>query len=149
MSIQSIIRWFEIAKPEPTNQDLVKQIIFHIEEFIEMLDALNVKYIQDDLELFQNSLMVIADDPEMSDKFVTTFDKVALLDACADQVVTSTGIAVLAGMDFEPALAEVNRSNYTKFNTDGTPYIRPDGKIGKNPNTYQEPQLEQFIGATI
>ena len=26
MTIQSIIRWFELAKPEPTNQDLAKRV---------------------------------------------------------------------------------------------------------------------------
>lgn len=149
MSIQSIIRWFETAKPEPTSQDLIKQCVFHIEEFIEMLDALGVNYIQDDLDLFQNSLMIVADDPELSDKFVQSIDRIALLDACADQVVTATGVATFAGMDFEPALEEVDNSNWTKFALDEkgnpVPYIRPDGKIGKNPKTYQEPQLEPFL----
>lgn len=76
-------------------------------------------------------------------------DRVALLDALCDQIVTAIGIGVMLGFDMEKALAEVNRSNYTKFKPyDGgyLPYIQPDGKIGKNPNTYKEPQLEQFIG---
>ena len=49
------------------------------------------------------------------------------------------------GFDMANAIKEVDRSNYTKFNADGTPYIRPDGKIGKNPETYQAPELEPFL----
>ena len=44
MTIPSIIRWFELAKPEPTNQDLLKQIAFHFEEVAEMLDALKCEH---------------------------------------------------------------------------------------------------------
>ena len=36
-TIQSIIRWFETAKPEPTIQDQVRQIAVHAEEFAEMV----------------------------------------------------------------------------------------------------------------
>ena len=146
MTIQSIIRWFELAKPEPTNQDLLKQIAFHCEEFAEMLDAIQCNYLAEQVRTLQTHIMYLTENAEQADIFISTCDKLALLDALCDQVVTATGVAVLAGMDFEPALAEVNRSNYTKFNADGTPYIKPDGKIGKNPETYQEPQLEQFIG---
>lgn len=146
MSIQSIIRWFEIAKPNPSNQDLLKQIAFHYEEFAEMCEAIGLSDHSRTVKKWQADLMVIASIPEQADKVISGINRLALLDACADQVVTATGVAVFAGMDFEPALAEVNRSNYTKFNADGTPYIRPDGKIGKNPDTYQEPQLRPFIG---
>ena len=137
MSIQSIIRWFEIAKPEPTNQDLLKQIAFHCEGFAEMLDAIQCNYLAEQVRTLQTHIMYLTDNAEQADIFISTCDKLALLDALCDQVVTATGVAVLAGMDFEPALAEVNRSNYTKFNADGTPYIKPDGKIGKNPETYR------------
>ena len=102
MTIQSIIRWFEIAKPEPTFA-------------------------------------------------VVNFDRLALLDALCDQIVTAlgVGVGVLMGFDMEKALAEVNRSNYTKFAKDEqgkpVPYIKPNGKIGKNPDTYQEPELEPYL----
>lgn len=55
----------------------------------------------------------------------------------------------LMGFDMEKALVEVNRSNYTKFAWDEqgnpVPYIKPNGKIGKNPDTYQEPALEPYL----
>ena len=146
MTIQSIIRWFDIAKPEPTNQDLLKQIAFHFEEVAEVLDALKCEHTARQIKYFKDYLLFISEYETRTAEWLDDIDRGALLDALCDQVVTATGVAVMAGMDFEPALAEVNRSNYTKFNADGTPYIKPDGKIGKNPETYQEPQLEQFIG---
>lgn len=148
-TIQSIVEWFKIAKPNPSNQDLIKQIAFHCEEFAEMLDAIHCDIMSEKVKELKEVLMGISDDKEQSDDFVTMIDRLALLDACADQVVTATGVAVFAGMDFEPALEEVDNSNWTKFALDEkgnpVPYIRPDGKIGKNPKTYQEPQLEPFL----
>ena len=44
MTIESIVQWFNTAKPEPTNQDLVKQIAFCVEEFTEMLEAVRCDY---------------------------------------------------------------------------------------------------------
>lgn len=148
-TVQSIIQWFNIAKPNPTNQDLVKQIAFHCEEFAEMLDAIHCRDMSEKVKELKEDLLFLADDGEASDSFVSAIDLIALLDALCDQTVTATGVATFAGMQFEPALNEVNRSNYTKFaiaeNNQYVPYIRPDGKIGKNPDTYQEPQLEAFI----
>lgn len=149
MTIQSIIQWFDTAKPEPTNQDLLKQIAFHCEEFAEMMDALKCEQISKDVRVFKEHILSVSEHKGLTETWVNEIDHLALLDACADQVVTSTGVAVFAGMDFEPALAEVNRSNYTKFAKDDNgrpvPYIRPDGKIGKNPETYQDPELEPFL----
>lgn len=144
MSIQSIIRWFELAKPEPTIQDQVRQIAVHAEEFAEMMGAIGRTDMCIQAEQMRIKLLSIAS--QLPGEFISQVDDVALLDALCDQIVTAVGVGVLMGYDMENALAEVNRSNYTKFNADGTPYIRPDGKIGKNPETYQEPQLEQFIG---
>lgn len=149
MTIKSIIRWFEIAKPEPTNQDIVKQIAFCVEEFTEMLEAIRCDFMVGQMKTLKAELMSISDDRGACDRYVANFDKVALLDALCDQIVTATGVGVFMGAKFIPALEEVNRSNYTKFIPyDGgyLPYIRPDGKIGKNPETYEEPELAQFLG---
>ena len=152
MSIQSIIRWFEIAKPQPTSMDVAVQVGCHYEEVSEMLEATNncgdLSCYSSDSESSVGTLHDLADfyKDGFGNDNVVNFDRLALLDALCDQIVTALGVGVLMGFDMEQALAEVNRSNYTKFNADGTPYIRPDGKIGKNPETYQEPQLAQFIG---
>ena len=138
MSIQSIIRWFEIAKPEPTFRDVAVQVGCHYEEVAEMMEATN----NDGTETYE--LAEFYKQGYGNDNLIN-FDHLALLDALCDQIVTAIGVGVMMGFDMEQALAEVNRSNYTKFNADGTPYIKPNGKIGKNPETYQEPQLEPFI----
>lgn len=149
MTIQSIMHWFEIAKPNPTNQDLIKQIAFHCEEFAEMLQAIHCDHMSEQVKELKKILLDISTKETESNNFMSTVDKVELLDALCDQVVTATGVGVFMGTDFIPALEEVNRSNYTKFakDQDGKyiPFIKPDGKIGKNPETYQDPELEPFI----
>ena len=47
------------------------------------------------------------------------------------------------GLGIEGALAEVNRSNWSKF-VDGAPVFDANGKIAK-PATYSKPNLEQFV----
>lgn len=147
MTIQSIIRWFDIAKPNPTIKDALFQIGCHFEEvqeFIVATDHAKAKeYAEElgDLTDFYKAGNVL--------NTLDSADKVALLDALCDQIVTAIGVGVMMGFDMEQALAEVNRSNYTKFTKDEqgkpVPYIKPNGKIGKNPDTYQEPELEQFL----
>ena len=149
MTINSIVQWFNVAKPEPTNQDLVKQLAFCVEEFAEMLEAIRCDFMAGQMKTLKAELMSISDDRGACDRYVANFDNVALLDALCDQVVAATGVGVFMGAKFAPALDEVNRSNYTKFKPhDGgyLPYIRPDGKIDKNPDTYEEPELAQFLG---
>ena len=147
MSIQSIIRWFEIAKPEPTKRDVLTQIGCHFEEVQEFIMATTHAKAKD----YSDEVGELTDFYKAGNVLNTldTVDDVALLDALCDQIVTAIGVGVLLGYDMAGALAEVNRSNYTKFNADGTPYIKPDGKIGKNPETYQDPELEQFIGVKL
>lgn len=149
MTIQSIMHWFEIAKPNPNHQDVIKQIAFHCEEFSEMLQAIHCDHMSEQVKELKKTLLDISTKETESNNFMSTVDKVELLDALCDQVVTATGVGVFMGADFIPALEEVNRSNYTKFakDQDGKyiPFIKPDGKIGKNPETYQDPKLEPFI----
>lgn len=150
-TLQSIIDWFKIAKPNPTNQDIIKQIAFHCEEFAEMLDAINCQYMSIKVRELKKELMTISHHETASNNYIAHVDKVKLLDSLCDQVVTSTGVAVLASMNFIPALQEINRSNYTKFTTDEhgnpVPFIDANGKIAKNIETYKKPKLEQFLGS--
>ena len=154
MTIQSIIRWFEIAKPQPTSMDVAAQVGRHYEAVSEMLEATNNC---DDLSCYspasESSVGTLHDLADFyKDGFgndnVVNFDRLALLDALCDQIVTAIGVGHMMGFDMDKALAEVNRSNWTKFAEDehGTPvpYIKPNGKIGKNPETYQEPVLEPY-----
>lgn len=147
MSIQSIIRWFEIAKPEPTAKDQVGQMAYHAEEFAEMMGAIGRTDMRIKAQDMRAKLLSVASFE--AKEFISQIDDVALLDALCDQVVTAIGVGVLLGYDMAKAIKEVDRSNWTKFAKDDNgrpvPYIRPDGKIGKNPETYQEPQLADYI----
>ena len=138
MTIESIVQWFNTAKPEPNIKDLSTQLGCHYEEVAEMAKCLGDKNLAVELNAVSHDYK--------QEACGWGGDKVALLDALCDQIVTAIGVGVLMGFDMEKALEEVNASNYTKFNADGTPYIRPDGKIGKNPETYKEPELAQFLG---
>ena len=142
MSIQSIIRWFEIAKPEPTLKDVAMQVGVHFEEVAEMMEATN----NDSTETYE--LEEFYKQGFGNDNLIN-FDHLALLDALCDQIVTAVGVGTLLGYDMEQALAEVNQSNWLKFATDErgnfVPYLQPNGKIGKNPATYQAPNLTPYL----
>ena len=74
---------------------------------------------------------------------VEDVDRTELLDALCDQIVTAVGVAHMFGLDIEGALAEVTRSNYSKF-VDGAPVFDANGKIAK-PATYSKPDLTPFL----
>ena len=81
MTIPSIIRWFDIAKPEPTNQDLLKQIAFHFEEVAEMLDALKCEHTARQIKHFKNYLLFISEYETRTAEWLDDIDRGALLDA--------------------------------------------------------------------
>lgn len=85
-------------------------------------------------------------------------DMVEILDALTDKLFLVLGSFVSHGMQhlLEPALDEVFMSNMSKLGNDGKPLInlegskyfdprKPIGKILKNPETYFEPNLKQFL----
>lgn len=135
--ISDIKDWFEAAVPTPTDKNRAVQIGCHYEEIAEMADALN------DVQ-FANKLGARADTFKRLMKVgVNEPDRLELLDALCDQIVTATGVAHMFGMDIEGALAEVIRSNYSKF-VDGKPVFDANGKIAK-PATYSPPNLKEFV----
>lgn len=69
--------------------------------------------------------------------------RVDALDGLCDQIVTAVGVAYLSGFDIEGALAEVDKSNYSKF-VDGKPVFLDGKKVSKGPN-YSPPQLKSFV----
>lgn len=71
-------------------------------------------------------------------------DRVELLDSLADQIVTATGVGTFLGMNVPGALAEVNRSNYSKFDEDGNPIFNESQKVMKGPH-YTKPNLKPYI----
>lgn len=135
--ISDIKGWFELAVPEPTDKNRAVQIGCHFEEVGEMLSAMSES---------SHSLDALASgykrhtEVEIDDE---NLDRTAMIDALCDQIVTAVGVAHMFGMDIEGALAEVTRSNYSKF-VDGKPVFDTNGKIAKPPS-YSKPNLEQFV----
>lgn len=126
--------WFEAAVPNPTDKNRAVQIGCHFEEVCEMIGAVGA--FTDDLgdtaNAFKKEYQVSSDE----------VDRKELLDALCDQIVTAVGVAHMFGMNIEGAMAEVNRSNFSKF-VDGKPVFNEHGKIMKGPN-YTPPNLTGF-----
>lgn len=70
-------------------------------------------------------------------------DRIGLLDSLTDQIVTATGVGTFLGMNVPGALAEVNRSNYSKFE-DGEPVFNENKKVMKGKD-YTPPDLTPYI----
>lgn len=135
--IKQIIEWFRIAKPNPTAKDIATQIGCHYEEVGEMMQAMGECVLQQKLEYSADWL-------KSGKAYLGDIDKVALCDALCDQIVTAIGVGYMMGFDMEKALAEVIRSNYSKFDN-GQPIFNEHGKIIKGAN-YTPPNLNNFIG---
>ena len=133
--ISDIKGWFELAVPTPTDKNRAVQVGCHFEEVAEMLTAIDSHSI--DLGTTANNY---------KKNFAVRMhevDRIEMLDALCDQIVTAVGVAHMFGMDIEGALAEVTRSNWSKF-VDGKPVFDANGKIAKPPS-YSKPDLENFV----
>jgi predicted HAD superfamily Cof-like phosphohydrolase len=141
MLIPGIRNWFALAMPQPTDKNRAVQIGVHFEEVAEMIDAIHGSPYDPTL---CGEVAKLAD---MFKKHVglapEAVDRKELLDSLCDQIVTSIGVAHMFGMNIEGALAEVNRSNWSKF-VDGKPVFDANGKIAK-PATYSPPDLTPFV----
>ena len=141
--IHSIKEWFKAAKPEPTVKDAWVQIGCHYEEVAEMADAL---WDEEVLESAENTANNYKDTEDCFIYFLEDLSesqRIQLLDAICDQIVTAVGVAYMMGMDIEGALAEVNRSNWSKFEG-GVPVFNEQGKIAKGAE-YTPPELSDYI----
>ena len=140
--IHSIKEWFEAAKPNPSTADVCVQIGCHYEEVSEMSAVLD-----DDVddELVDTAILYKIKHSEYIGVLeeLSADARVELLDALCDQVVTAVGVAYMMGMDIEGALAEVNRSNWSKFEG-GVPVFNEQGKIAKGVE-YTPPELSDYI----
>ena len=141
--IHSIKEWFKAAKPEPTVKDAWVQIGCHYEEVAEMADAL---WDEEVLESAENTANNYKDTEDCFIYFLEDLSesqRIQLLDAICDQIVTAVGVAYMMGMDIEGALVEVNRSNWSKFDG-GVPVFNEQGKIAKGVQ-YTPPELSDYI----
>ena len=139
MTISSIANWFTQAVPTPTDKTRAVQIGVHLEEVAEMATSIGETLIAERIDLiatqFKRDSTVELHEPSL--------DRTELLDSLADQIVTAVGVAHMFGFNIQGALAEVNRSNWSKF-VDGKPTFDANGKIAK-PATYSPPDLTPFV----
>ncbi len=138
IDISTVRLWFERAMPAPTDRQRATQVGCHIEEYAEMLDAFG---------LDSGKERRLSDRIKASGEFFPFDDaaeKAELLDALCDQIVTAVGVAHAFGLDIAGGLAEVNASNWSKFDEQGQPIFQPNGKIAKGPN-YRKPDLSRFV----
>lgn len=143
--IAKIKEWFEVAVPKPTEENKAIQIGCHLEEVAEMLNGFNPQlgnFIDKFAKAYKERKTL--DNVAFYGKVIFTENKlIELLDALCDQIVTAIGVAHMFGFDIKKALAEVNKSNWSKFEN-GKPVFYKNGKIKKG-KYYKEPELEMFI----
>lgn len=75
-------------------------------------------------------------------------DLTHIADALGDILYVVYGTAVSCGIDMEPIVAEIHRSNLSKVQPDGTILRREDGKINK-PDTYSPADIKSIIEAQL
>ena len=151
MSIESIELWHKRARPNPTEKDFSVQLGCHMEEFVEMIEALRFTHKNGTgVEMPGKNSMLYQQVKDFADGLKSgritadIADRKQLLDALADQIVTSVGVGHTANMKITRAVDIVNTSNWSKFSPEGQPYFDQNGKILKGPN-YVPPALEDCV----
>jgi predicted HAD superfamily Cof-like phosphohydrolase len=151
MSIESIALWHNRARPNPTEQNFNVQLGCHLEEVVEMIEALRFSYkngtgveMPGKNSMIYQQLNDFADGLKAGRITAQIANRRDLVDALADQIVTSVGVAHTANMKITRAVDIVNTSNWSKFSPEGEPYFDQNGKILKGPN-YVPPALEDCV----
>ncbi|HET8870102.1 MAG TPA: hypothetical protein VFM48_06625 [Aquabacterium sp.] len=138
-TLESIKNWFEAAVPAPDDANRGVQHGCHLEEVAEMCEAVGDNWLKEDIldiaEFYKSGNIALRD---LSPK-----EHIDHLDSICDQIVTLIGKAHMHGYDIAGALAEVDRSNWSKF-VDGKPVFNEQGKIAKGPD-YSKPDLTKFV----
>ena len=144
------LKWMQAAKPEPSEKDLSTQIGVHFEEVAEFLGSITFTNVA------EGHVRHVAQQTLANLEYLSTLikrhggvriadeDRIDVLDALADQIVTAVGVGHCAGMQIVEALNEVNRSNFSKFDDQGNPILDNDRKIIKG-NNYSKPDLTKFV----
>ncbi|MDE8034617.1 nucleoside triphosphate pyrophosphohydrolase family protein [Actinobacillus equuli subsp. haemolyticus] len=142
INLNQIANWFKMAVPNPTDDNKRVQISCHLEEVCEMLMSLGGFSEGDELYFLSEKMKNRTSYNDVISG-MSNFDKIELLDALCDQIVTAIGVAHMFGMDIQGALQEVANSNDSKFE-DGKPVFNEHGKIAKGKH-YLKPNLEPFV----
>ena len=141
-----ITLWHKRARPHPTEVDADVQIGCHLEEVVEMLDAMEGAgpLTRNRIAVARQALAMLADGLKSKSYEVEIIKRKEVLDSLCDQVVTSVGVAHCLGMDIDKGLDIVNTSNWSKFDENGNPIFDANGKIKKGPR-YTPPHLDECV----
>lgn len=146
-TMQNTADWFDKAKPMPSTKDLSTQIGVHLEEVGEMMEKLTITNpllamgVKMAAQTLANISMAMREEDCVQ---IKPEDRVEILDALCDQIVTAVGVAHCANMKIIDGLHEVNRSNWSKFDENGDPILDETLKIMKGPN-YSKPDLTLLV----
>lgn len=143
--LAATFEWFTRAIAKPTDKNLHVQLGVHFEEVGEMVHEMYSKD-ADTAALVaeaERAINALATHLKKSEDVVFFKDRGAVLDSICDQIVTATGVGYMMGMDPVGGLAEVNRSNWSKF-VNGMPQFDAQGKIMKA-GDYSKPNLDPFV----
>lgn len=153
-TLQQIEQWHKDARPVVTDDNLRMALAVHIEEMLEMLDAVDFEYVDPDssFALANSARCAVEAEGKLTalmhalknnnlQPLIVDSRRNAFLDGLADQIVTAVGCGVAAGMNVPEAVNRVQISNDSKRCPDtGKFFFDEQGKITK-PNWYQRPDL--------
>jgi len=147
-TLADTVDWFDEARGrEGTRKNFHVQTGVHFEEVSEMTQEMStlepeLALLIEQAKLANHNLAVYL---KQNDDVlhIESEDELRFLDALCDQIVTAAGTAQVCGYDIVGALAETNRSNFSKF-VDGKAIFDENGKIAKGPN-YTKPDLTPFL----
>ena len=142
------MEWFQKAVSVPTNKNLHTQLGCHLEEVNEMLMTVSTMDFETQilLDTAKTALNALSNHLKTHNDVVMIHQKnrEEYLDALCDQIVTAVGCGHMSDLDVVGAVAEVNRSNFSKFDEHGQPIFNDDLKVMKGPN-YQKADLAAYV----
>ncbi len=141
MSLNWTHEWHRRACPAPDSRAFDVQLGCHVEEFVEMLEVLEINGEPVKFTATCAKLKKLATMLKAGDATATIHDRKEFLDSLGDQIVTAVGVGYRAGMDVPKAYTAVDCSNWSKFDANGEPIKDANGKISKGP-FYLPPNLE-------
>lgn len=122
MSIEKTLEFFEIAKPNPTDKDVMAQFGADTEECTELLEAFGFS---SDNDVVEGLKRVTNWAYKAHPSNVCDINKEMALDAICDKLVTAIGLARTLNMDIVGAFNEVADSNLSKFIYVGSGELSP------------------------
>jgi predicted HAD superfamily Cof-like phosphohydrolase len=135
--VENLLR--EVGIAMNTIQRLVTE--FH-EAFGQPVQTTPQESLAADRELLREDL--IREELHELTRAMISSDGVEVADALGDLLYVVYGTAVEYGIDLEPVVAEIHRSNMTKLDADGEVLRRSDGKVLKGDN-YEPPDLKAVL----